>query len=75
MNALLREVIDTLQQLPDKDQQHYAQLIHAMLEDDQRWDDTFCNSPSLLEQLAAEAHAEYITGETEAFDVDDTTDK
>jgi acid phosphatase family membrane protein YuiD len=46
-------------------------LLHdAMAVYDALWDKTFADSQTVLEQLAEEAHAEYLAGLTEAFDPD-----
>ena len=47
-------------------------LLHeAVLVYDAIWDKAFAESQDLLDQLADEAHAEYLAGETEDFEPDD----
>jgi hypothetical protein len=57
-----------------------ADVLRALLHDaaalaDARWDRAFASSQALLDQLADDAHAEYIAGRTEDFDPDTDPDR
>lgn len=52
-----------------------ADVLRALLHDvaeiyDALWDKTFADSQDVLDQLADEAHTEYLAGHTEDFDPD-----
>ena len=52
-----------------------ADMLRALLPDaveiyDAMWDKTFAETQDVLEILADEAHAEYVVGLTEDFDLD-----
>jgi hypothetical protein len=56
-----------------------ADVLLTLLHDavaiyDALWDKTFADSQDLLDQLADEAHAEYVAGQTEEFDPDNDAD-
>jgi hypothetical protein len=56
-----------------------AEALHALMRDaiaayDKLWDETFAKSQDILDQLADEAHAEYLAGLTEDFDPDNDPD-
>jgi hypothetical protein len=64
MTRLLEHAITKLKSLPEKEQDEMANLILEELEDDQRWDESFAQTPHILEKLAASAMAEYRAGQT-----------
>lgn len=52
-----------------------SDALHALLSDamnlyDELWDKTFADSQDFLDQLADEAHADYVAGRVEDFDPD-----
>jgi hypothetical protein len=52
----------------------HADVLRTLLHDavaiyDKLWDKTFAETQDLLDQLADEAHAEYLAGQTEDFDL------
>lgn len=56
-----------------------ADVLRALLHDavaiyDGLWDRTFADSQAVLDELADEAHAEYLAGATEDFDPDNDLD-
>ncbi len=51
-----------------------ALLHEATAADDALWDEKFANSQDVLDQLADEAHQEYLDGRTEDFDPDTDPD-
>lgn len=67
MTELLRQAIAEISKLSDEQQDAIATLIMEELEDEAKWDATFANSQDLLADLAAEAMAEYNSGQTEAL--------
>lgn len=56
-----------------------ADVLRALLHDaaeiyDALWDKTFADTQDLLDQLADEAHKDYVAGRTEDFDPDTDPD-
>jgi len=68
MTNLLREAFDKASELPPAEQDAFARLLLAELESEAGWADSFERSQDVLATLANEAHAEYLTGETEVLD-------
>lgn len=68
MTELLEAAIAQLKTLPTDKQDAIATLILEEIEEEQRWDESFARSPSLLAQLATEAMAEYQAGKTQELD-------
>jgi len=67
MIAELREAFDLAAQQSEQEQAALAIRIREMIEADQRWDELLADpdSLSMLEEMAEEAHQEYLRGETE----------
>jgi len=68
MTRLLEDAITKLKSLPEEAQDAIANLILEEIEDEQRWDESFAQTPHLLEQLAASAMAEHRAGQTQDLD-------
>ena len=67
MTELLQQAIAGISKLSDDQQNAIATLILEELEDEAKWNTEFANSQDLLADLAAEAMAEYNSGQTEVF--------
>ena len=63
----LREAFDLAAQRSEREQVAIAARIKEMIEADRQWDAVLSDSDSLsmLEEMAEEAHQEYLRGETE----------
>jgi hypothetical protein len=68
MTQLLEQAISHIKTLSPDRQDAIATLILEELQAEQRWDQTFDQSPDLLAQLAATAMAEYHAGQTQPLD-------
>lgn len=68
MTKLLEKVFDEVSKLPQKEQDALAAWIMEELASEQRWEKTFAESPSLLNQLADEALTEHRKGKTQTLD-------
>lgn len=68
MTTLLQEAFDKVSQLPEVEQNAFAEWIMAELEAEHRWNELFSRSHDLLEQLAAEALQEHTSGRTLPLD-------
>jgi len=66
----LREAFNLAAQQPEQEQAAIAARIKEMIEADRRWDALLSEPDSLgmLEEMAEEAHQEYLRGETEEID-------
>lgn len=66
----LRRAIERAAQQPETEQVILARLLNATIDADSRWDELLHDprSLSVLEQMAAEAHEEYLRGETRDLD-------
>ena len=71
MTNLLKEAFAKASELPPAEQDAFARLLLAELESEAQWANSFARSQDVLAKLANEAHAEYLTGETEILDPDD----
>ena len=71
MTSLLKEAFEKASELPPEEQDAFARLLLAELEDEAQWADAFARSQDLLGKLADEALAEFVTGDTEILDPDD----
>ena len=67
MTELLEQAIEHLKNLDASRQDAIATLIMEELEDEAKWDAAFAGSQDLLADLAAEAMAEYNSGQTEVL--------
>jgi hypothetical protein len=70
MNSKLKEVIDAVCRLSDKDQEELAYVILEELESEAKWQALFEASKPQLKRLAEEADEEYRAGRTEPLDPD-----
>ena len=61
--------MEKVAKLPEDKQDSFASFILAELESENRWDDLFASSASVLEKMAKEALAELDRGETESLDL------
>jgi hypothetical protein len=64
----LKQVITRLKSLLVSEQDAIASIILEELEDDQRWDKAFADSPDILAKLAATAISEHRAGKTQELD-------
>jgi aspartate/glutamate racemase len=70
MNTKLKEVLEAVSRLPERDQEELAAVILQELEDESRWEAAFEASQPQLKRLAEEAVEEYRAGRTEPLDPD-----
>jgi hypothetical protein len=70
MNTKLKEVLEAVSRLPERDQEELAAVILQELEDESRWEAAFEASQPHLKRLAEEAVEEYRAGRTEPLDPD-----
>lgn len=68
MTELLERAIAQLKTRSIDEQNAIANMILEELEEERKWDESFANSPDLLEKLAKEAMSEYYNGKTEELD-------
>jgi hypothetical protein len=68
MNSKLKEVMEAVSRLPEKDQEELAAVILQEIEDEAKWDRTFEGSQPQLKRLAENALEEYRAGGTEPLD-------
>jgi len=71
MTSLLKEAFEKASELPPEEQDAFARLLLAELEDEAQWADAFARSQDVLGKLADEALAEFVSGDTEILDPDD----
>ena len=66
----LREAFDLAAQQPEQEQAAIAARINEMIEADRRWDALLSkpDSLSMLEEMAEDAHQEYLRGATEEIE-------
>jgi hypothetical protein len=70
MNSKLKEVLEAVLRLPERDQEELAAVILQELEDEAKWDAAFEASQPQLKHLAEEALEDYRAGRTEPLDPD-----
>ena len=72
MTELLAKVFKKVsEELPEYEQDAFAQWLLKLIEDDERqWDAQFAGSADKLEKLADKALTEYAEGRTEVLDLD-----
>ena len=68
MGALLDKVIADVSKLPEAEQEAFAAWALAELLSEHRWDEFSRRSQTLLDQLADEAHEDYLAGRAEPLD-------
>lgn len=66
----LKEAFDLAAQLSEQEQAAIAARVRQMIEADRHWDALLSDPDSLnmLEEMAEEAHQEYLRGETEEME-------
>ncbi len=67
MTERLEQAIAQLRNLDADKQDAIATLIIEELSDEEKWDSAFASSQDLLADLAAEAMAEYHSGQTQSL--------
>ena len=70
MTALLEKAFAKATRLPDDEQDAFARWLMDELESERRWSRSFENSQRQLADLAREARAEDLAGQTEPLDPD-----
>jgi hypothetical protein len=65
MNSKLKEVMEAISRLPERDQEELAAVILQELEDEAKCDAAFEASQPQLKRLGEEALEEYRAGRTE----------
>ncbi|MBD2485284.1 hypothetical protein [Planktothrix sp. FACHB-1365] len=68
MTELLERAIAQLKVLSPSEQDAIATLILQEVEAQMRWDSAFAQSPDAMAKLAANAMAEYHSGQTQELD-------
>jgi hypothetical protein len=68
MGALLDKVIADVSKLPEAEQEAFAAWALAELLSERRWDEFSRRSQTLLDQVADEAHEDYLAGRREPLD-------
>jgi len=68
MTKLLEKAFREAAKLSARDQQALARAVLDELASERRWDELFQASPELLEELSAEARAEYRAGRSKKLD-------
>lgn len=69
MTQMMKTLIAKLEELPEEEQDRYAAVYLAELEDDRRWEELFARTTEeQWEKLAQEARTELARGESVALD-------
>jgi hypothetical protein len=71
MSKLLEEAVAEARKLPDVEQEAIAALILAEIEDEQRWEESFRQSPDKLKALADRAAEQVRAGRCRAVGFDE----
>lgn len=69
MTVALARVFEVVSGLPEDEQNRIAAMVLKEMED-AVWERSVKSSPERLREFSAEAHAEYLGGETELLDPD-----
>jgi hypothetical protein len=64
MNKILERAIAEVARLPDEEQEAIACLMLEAIETERRWDELFARSGSTLSNLARQAKARHVNGQT-----------
>lgn len=64
MTALMHQVVQHLESLPDSQQDVVASMLLEELDGEMNWDATLANSQGLLANLATQALADHDNGST-----------
>ena len=64
MSQLLDQVIQEVSKLPGAEQDALAAILLEEIATERRWTESFAKSHDLLEQLAEDALAEHMSGQT-----------
>ena len=70
MTETLEKAFAQLSQLPEDQQDVFAQWIIAELDSEERWNQLFAQSQDILADLADEALQKFRDGKTQELDVD-----
>jgi hypothetical protein len=68
MTKLLEKAFEEAAQLPESEQDSFAEWLLAELRSEQKWADTFSRSSGQLVRLAERARREHAAGETKNLD-------
>lgn len=70
MTKLLTEAWAAIQELEESEQDRLAMMILEDIESEKRWDELFAKSQDMLEEMAAQARAEFDAGLTDELTPD-----
>lgn len=70
MTKLLEKAFDEVAQLPEDEQNSFAEWLLEELRSEQRWTEAFSRSSDQLARLAEEALREHAAGRTDDLDPD-----
>lgn len=70
MTQQLEKAFAEAAKLSESEQESLAEWILEVIVDEREWDDQFARSHHILDQLAAEALADFEAGSTEELDPD-----
>jgi hypothetical protein len=68
MTKTTKKLVDTLEELPEEEQEDAAAFLLEELKAEQRWAELFAESQEQLSRLADEAIEEFENGETEPME-------
>ena len=68
MTKLLKSAIDSINSLPDEEQDAIAAIILEEIEDEVRWREAFARSQDALTRLASDARKEIAEGRANSYD-------
>ncbi len=72
MTALMHQVVQHLESLPDSQQDIVASMLLEELDGELKWDESLANSQDLLAALAQQALVDHSNGLTVSGGFDDT---
>ena len=70
MTNLFKKAVEKVESLPQDQQDAIATMILEELADEERWTETFAQTPDVLERLAREAEEDARAGRTLPLDPD-----
>jgi hypothetical protein len=68
MTKTTKKLVDTLEELPEEEQEDAAAFLLEELKAEQRWTELFAESQEELSRLADEAIEEFENGDTEPME-------
>jgi len=68
MTKTTKKLVETLEKLPDEEQESVAAFLLEELKSEQRWEKLFSESQDELSRLADEALEEFERGETQPME-------